>query len=130
LAIRFGEFMKDPKNKVQNARGFFISLAEQASKGQVPLDHIETPDERLMRLFVQRQNEEMTRRVDFEREAQDLDLSRWLESLTEEAKLALVPETSILKAGTAAYAAMLRSHFNEKVWPERRKQILESDASL
>jgi hypothetical protein len=96
----------------------------------VPLDHIETPDERLMRLFVQRQKEEMTRKVDFEREAQDVDLARWLESLTAEAKLALVPETSILKAGTAAHAAMLRSYFTEKIWPKRRKQILEGDASL
>ena len=126
LVFRFAEFAKDPKNKVQNARGFFISLAEQASKGQVPLDHIETPDERLMRLFVEQQEAAKTRRVDFERKAQEFECETWLETLTPEMKLTLVPETSILKAGTAAHAAMLKSHFAECVWPERRRQILES----
>jgi hypothetical protein len=129
LVFRFAEFAKDPKNKVQNARGFFISLAEQASKGQVPLDHIETPDERLMRSFIERQKEAKARRVDVERAAQDFESEAWLERLTPEMKLTLVPETSILKAGTAAHAAMLKNHFAENVWPERRKQILESAAN-
>jgi len=126
LVFRFAEFAKDPKNKVQNARGFFISLAEQASKGQVPLDHIETPDERLMRLFVEQQEATKTRRIDFERKAQEFECETWLELLTPEIKRILVPETAILKAGTAAYSAMLKSHFAEHVWPERRRQILES----
>jgi hypothetical protein len=126
LVFRFAEFAKDPKNKVQNARGFFISLAEQASKGQVPLDHIETPDERLMRLFVEQQEVTKTQRVDFERKAQEFECETWLESLTPEMKLTLVPETAILRAGTAVHAAMLKSHFAEKVWPERRRQILQS----
>ena len=125
LVYRFAEFAKDPKNKVQNARGFFISLAEQASKGQVPLDHIETPDERLMRLFVERQKEAKTRRNDVERAALEFECEAWLESLTLEMKLTLVPETAILKAGTGAHAAMLKSHFTENVWPDRRKRILE-----
>jgi len=126
LAFRFAEFAKDPKNRVQNARGFFISLAEQASKGQVPLDHIETPDERLMRLFVKQQEEAKSRRVDVERAALEFECETWLESLTPEMKRSLVPETAILKAGSAAHAAMLKNHFTENVWPERRKQILES----
>jgi hypothetical protein len=130
LVFRFAEFTKDPKNKVQNARGFFISLAEQASKGQVPLDHIETPDDRLMRSFVERQKEAKTRQADTERAAQEFECEAWLETLTPEMKLSLVPETAILKAGTAAYAAMLKSHFTEKVWPVRRMEILEQEAGL
>jgi hypothetical protein len=124
LAFRFAEFAKDPKNKVQNARGFFISLAEQASKGQVPLDHIETTDERLMRLFVSRQEEAKTRRVNFEQKAQDFECEAWLGALTSEMKLNLIPETSLLKAGTGAHTAMLKSHFADRIWPERKKQIL------
>ena len=130
LVFRFAEFAKDPKNRVQNARGFFISLAEQASKGQVPLDHIETPDERLMRSFIERQKEAKARRTDAERAAQEFECEAWLESLAPEMKLILVPETAILKAGTGAHAAMLKSHFAEKVWPERRKEILEREVSL
>ena len=129
LVFRFAEFAKDPKNKVQNARGFFISLAEQASKGQVPLDHIETPDERLMRSFIERQKEAKARRVDVERAAQDFESEAWLERLTPEMKLTLVPETSLLKQGTAAYAAMLKRHFVENVWPVRRAEILQREVS-
>ena len=129
LAVRFAEFAKDPKNKVQNARGFFISLAEQASKGQVPLDHIETSDERLMRLFVERQKEAKTRRAETEMAAQEFECEFWLESLTPEMKLTLIPESPILKVGSAAHQAMLKRHFIENVWPDRRKAILESEAA-
>jgi len=129
LVFRFAEFAKDPKNRVQNARGFFISLAEQASKGQIPLDHIETPDERLMRLFVSRQEEAKTRRLDFEQKALEFECEAWLETLTTEMKLSLIPESSILKAGTAAHAAMLKRHFAEKLWPARRTEILASELS-
>ncbi len=127
LVFRFAEFTKDPKNKVQNARGFFISLAEQASKGQVPLDHIETPDERLMRLFIEQQKEAKARRIDVERAAQDVACETWLETLTLEMKLTLIPETSILKAGSAPHTAMLKNHFVENVWPQRRAKILEQE---
>jgi hypothetical protein len=126
LVQRFAEFAKDPKNKVQNARGFFISLAEQASKGQVPLDHIETPDERLMRLFVSRQEQAKAQVVNFEQKALAFECETWLETLTSEMKLTLVPETAILKAGTAAFAAMLKNHFAENIWPGRRVEILNS----
>jgi hypothetical protein len=127
LVYRFAEFAKDPKNRVQNARGFFISLAEQASKGQIPLDHIETPDERLMRLFITRQQEAKARRVDIEQAALEFECEAWLESLTPEMKLTLVPETSLLKQGTGAHQAMLKQHFAETVWPVRRNEILASE---
>ena len=128
LIFRFAEFVKDPKNKVQNARGFFISLAEQASKGQIPLDHIETPDERLMRLFVERQKEAKARVAEVEKQAFEFELETWLEELTLEAKIAAVPETPILKPGSQAHTAMLKNHFAEQVWPERRQRILEGAA--
>jgi hypothetical protein len=130
LVFRFAEFARDPKNKVQNARGFFISLAEQASKGQVPLDHIETPDDRLMRSFIERQKEAKARHAETERAAQEFECEAWLETLTPEMKLSLIPETAILKVGTAAHAAMLKSHFAENVWPVRRAEILETEVSL
>jgi hypothetical protein len=129
LAFRFAEFAKDPKNKVQNARGFFISLAKQASEGQIPLDHIETPDERLMRLFVKSQEDAKARRLELEQKALAFECEAWLESLTTEVRLTLIPETQHLKAGSAPHVAMLKNHFVEKVWPERRRQILEQGAN-
>jgi hypothetical protein len=129
LVARFAEFIKDPKNRVQNARGFFISLAEQASKGQVPLDHIETPDERLMREYILQQEQAKQRRSELEQKAQEFEFETWAESLSSDDKLSLVPENSILKLGTAPYAAMLKRHFAESVWPERKRLILEAALS-
>jgi hypothetical protein len=126
LVARFAEFIKDPKNRVQNARGFFISLAEQASKGQVPLDHIETPDERLMREYVLQQEQAKHRRSELEQKAQEFEFETWAENLSSEDKLHLVPENSFLKLGTAPYKAMLKRHFVEMIWPERRQQIVQT----
>ena len=70
LTERFGKFMKTAGGKkVQNARGFFISLAEQLSKGVTPLDHIETNTEALMREFVELAKAAKARRETREKEA-------------------------------------------------------------
>ena len=57
LVSRFSVFIKEPKNRVQNARGFFIGLAKQLSEGITPLDHIETANDRLMREFAEKVRE-------------------------------------------------------------------------
>jgi hypothetical protein len=44
-------------------------------------------------------------------------------------KLTLVPESQFMKAGTAAHQAMLKRHFAENVWPDRRKEILGTEAA-
>jgi hypothetical protein len=128
LVARFAEFIKDPKNRVQNARGFFISLAEQASKGQVPLDHINTPNELLMREFVLLQEQAKQQRDELYQKAQEFEFELWAENLSNDEKLSLVPENSILKLGTAPYSAMLKRHFAEHVWPEKKAEILKSAA--
>jgi hypothetical protein len=83
-----------------------------------------------MRLFVERQREAKARRVDAEQAALVFECESWLESLTSEMKLTLVPESQFMKAGTAAHQAMLKRHFTENVWPDRRKDILGSEPSL
>jgi hypothetical protein len=128
LVFRFGEYLKEPKTHVQNARGFFISLAEQLSRGQVPLDHIEAPSERLMREYVERKKEAKARFAEIEQKAFEFELETWLETLTPAEKLAAVPETPILKPGTPAYFAILKNHFAANIWPERRSRILAGDA--
>jgi hypothetical protein len=127
LIFRFGEYIKDPKNRVQNARGFFISLAEQVSKGQIPLDHIETPSERLMREFVERKKEAKAKAQEIEQAALEFEFETWFEELTPEMKLKLVPETSMLKLNSAPHRAMLKGHFTSHVWPKRRAQIQSPD---
>jgi hypothetical protein len=83
-----------------------------------------------MRLFVERQKEAKSRHLETERAAQEFECEAWLETLTPEMKLTLIPEAGLLKAGAAAHTAMLKNYFTEQVWPVRRTEILAQEASL
>ena len=132
LVERFGQFMKTPDGKrVQNARGFFISLAEQLSKGVTPLDHIETNSEALMREFVERAKEAKARRELLEKEAFEFAFEEWIESLDEKSRNELVPTTSVIESGSKIQTMKLKEHFRLSVWPTRfavSKEALGADA--
>ena len=118
LIERFGKFMKTPEGKrVQNARGFFISLAEQLSKGVTPLDHIETHSEALMRELVERSKEVKMRRELLEKEAFGFAFEEWIESLDSKTRNELVPVTSVIESGSKIQTMKLKEHFRLSVWP-------------
>jgi len=120
LTERFGKFMKTQDAKrVQNARGFFISLAEQLSKGVTPLDHIETREEALMREFVERAKEAKARRELLEKEALEFAFEEWIESLDEKSKDDLVPPNSVIESGSKIQTMQLKEYFRVSVWPTR-----------
>ena len=126
LVSRFGMFIKEPKNKIQNARGFFINLAKQLSEGITPLDHIETPNDRLMREFAEKAREKKERQAKFEKEALEFEFETWLEKIPPSEQLEFVPESQFSKAGSVPHRAALKGYFSEKIWPEKKTQILEN----
>ena len=120
LTERFGQFMKTQDAKrVQNARGFFISLAEQLSKGVTPLDHIETREQALMREFVERAKEAKARRELLEKEAFEFAFEEWVESLDSKTRNELVPVNSVIESGSKIQNMKLKEHFRLSVWPTR-----------
>lgn len=120
LIERFGKFMKTPDGKrVQNARGFFISLAEQLSKGVTPLDHIETREEALMREFVERAKEAKARRELLEKEAFEFAFEEWVETLDSKKRDELVPPNSVIESGSKIQTMQLKEYFRQNVWPTR-----------
>ena len=120
LTERFGQFMKTTGGKrVQNARGFFISLAEQLSRGIVPLDHIETQDEALMREFVEQAKEAKARREMLEKEAFEFAFEEWVETLDSKTRDTLVPVSSVIESGSKIQSMKLKEHFRLSVWPTR-----------
>jgi hypothetical protein len=120
LIERFGQFMKTQDAKrVQNARGFFISLAEQLSKGVTPLDHIETNSEALMREFVERAKEAKARREMLEKEASEFAFEEWIENLDSKARDELVPPNSVIESGSKIQTIKLKEHFRLNVWPTK-----------
>ena len=126
LLFRFSEFIKEPKNRVQNARGFFIGLAKQLSEGITPLDHIETANDRLMREYTEKLREKKERQEKLDREAMEFEFETWLETLEPSKQIELIPENRFLKQGSAPHRAALKQYFSEKIWPMKKQQILET----
>ncbi len=127
LITRFGEFMRGGEgNRVQNARGFFISLAEQLSKGITPLDHIETPENRLMRELVAKKKAEIEEAERLENELREFDFDEWWSHLTKEKRDALVQPNSVVPSGSESQKRLARQMHAEEFWPERKKMILRN----
>jgi predicted transcriptional regulator len=126
LVSRFSIFIKDPKNKIQNARGFFINLAKQLSEGITPLDHIETPNDRLMRELAQKAREKKDRQAVFEKEVLEFEFESWLEKTPPSEQIELVPEGPNVKQGSGLHRLELKDFFSKKIWPEKKSQILDN----
>jgi hypothetical protein len=131
LTERFGKFMKTTGGKrVQNARGFFISLAEQLSRGIVPLDHIETQDEALMREFVEQAKEAKARRELLEKEAFEFAFEEWVEKLDSKKRDELVPPNSVIESGSKIQTMQLKEYFRQNVWPTRFTPPIQKPAEI
>ena len=131
LTERFGQFMKTPDGKrVQNARGFFISLAEQLSKGVTPLDHIETNSEALMREFVMQAKEAKVRRELLEKEAFEFAFEAWVENLDFKTRDELVPPNSVIESGSKIQTMQLKEYFRQNVWPTRFTPPVQKPAEI
>jgi hypothetical protein len=119
--------MKDPKHRVTNPRGFFISLAKQLSLGQVPLDHIDTPEERLMREYAERSKEKRERLKVLELETFEFEFQDWLETLSDAVKLGMIPESQFVTLGSPAHTSQLKQQFKENIWPELKLKISQGN---
>jgi tetrahydromethanopterin S-methyltransferase subunit G len=127
LINRFGQFMRTGEGKrVQNARGFFISLAKQLSEGITPLDHIETSEARLMRELVAKKKAQQAEVAQLEKEMRDFDFEEWWEELAPADRDALVKPNSISLSGSQSQKIMAKQVHAEKFWPERRTKTLSA----
>jgi hypothetical protein len=130
LINRFGQFMRTGEGKrVQNARGFFISLAKQLSEGITPLDHIETSEARLMRELVAKKRAQQAEVEQLEKEMRDFDFEEWWEELAPAERDALVKPNGVSPSGSNSQKIMAKQVHAEKFWPERKKQALSGAAA-
>jgi hypothetical protein len=129
LAFRIGELFKNPveRKKIQNARGFVIKLVEQLASGITPLDHIETPTDRLMREYAQAARAKRVELQGFEDTLLQEAFAKWEQELADEERFRAVPLAKSAPAG-APRMAVLREHFREKVWPETREKLLRGES--
>jgi len=128
LAFRLGELFKNPKerSKIQNARGFVIKLVEQLASGIVPLDHIETPTDRLMREYADLARRKQLEQQGFEDALLQEAFEKWDLATVEDEKFQAVPIAKSAPVGQPR-KAVFREYFREKVWPEVRERILRGE---
>ena len=128
LAFRLGELFKNPKEraKIKNARGFVIKLVEQLASGIVPLDHIETTTDRLVREYADLARQKRAKQQDFEDALLQDAFDKWDLVTVEDEKFQAVPIAKSAPAGQPR-KAVLREYFREKVWPEVRERILRGE---
>ena len=128
LVFRLGELFKNPaeRKKIQNARGFVIKLVEQLASGIAPLDHIETPTDRLMREYADRAKRKRVEQQGFEDALLQEAFEKWDRETIEEDKFRLVPFAQSAPMGQPRLA-VFREYFRENIWPECKKQMLERE---
>jgi hypothetical protein len=126
LSFRLSELFKNPKEraKIQNARGFVIKLVEQLAQGITPLDHIETPEERLMREYAAAAKKKRLEQKDFEEEILQAAFEKWNGETLDEEKFQAVPLAEVAPSGNPRLA-VFREYFREKVWPSEREAMLK-----
>ena len=130
LLNRFAQYMRSSDGKrVQNARGFFISLAEQMSKGMTPLDHIETAEAILMRELVVKKRAQKAEQELLEKEMQDFDFEDWWSELLPQDRDLLVPPNNIALPGSSSQKLIAKQVHAEKFWPDRRVRVLKESTS-
>ena len=129
LAFRLSELFKQPKEraKIQNARGFVIKLVEQLAGGVTPLDHIETPDERLMREYAQAAAKKRADQQGYEESLLQAAFEKWDQETELDSKFEAVPLAQRAPAGSPR-SAIFKEYFREKLWPETREAILKGEA--
>lgn len=128
LVYRFGEYMKSPsvRKTVQNAPGFFISLAKQQGDGQAPLSQFELPEERLMRELLSQSKAAKTKKEALENEYWNMEFERWVVSLSASDRENLVPKT-MFAGNQKVESIKLKEFFEANVKPEALSR-LQSDA--
>ena len=63
----------------------------------------------------------------FEKEALEFEFESWSEKLSLERQTELIAESQFAKQGSVPYRAALREYFSEKIWPEKKSQILKGN---
>ncbi len=125
-AIHFFAFDLVENNKRQSIRGsplnYFMGVLRKGIP-YAPPDNYESAEERGLKAYMKRKREELEKQKSLEAELCTFECDSWLDSLTREQQIGLVPETEYARLGSPAHRALLKNHFNSEIWPERRQQI-------
>jgi hypothetical protein len=82
-----------------------------------PPENFEPPEIRQRRLYLEAKEKAAKARRQIEEKLEALEFEDWINRLSAEERLRLVPETHLLRVGNPAHNNALREHFQREVWP-------------
>ena len=112
LAFDINENDLIKSKKIGDPVRYFMSIANKkmryAPSGNYISDELKALEENKKRLEILKQRKQELEKVNAE-----LEYEEWLVSLSEEEKIKLVPEDSLLKVGNQFHNQLLRAHFDK-----------------
>ena len=118
--------------KIESIKGsplnYFMGIIRNG-KPYAPPSGYESPQDLAMRVYLERKKEVTDIREAREKELMNSFFIEWESSLSDEDKLAFVPEHERNRSGpgsTAIKKSFVRPYFEKNIWPEERKKLLNS----
>lgn len=113
--------------KAKNIKGdpinFFMGIIRNG-KIYTPPSNYESPQDKSMRVYLERMREIEQRRAAVEKEACDLAFKEWFYKLSEEEITKLMPSGFKYKNGSKICEESARNYFLKEIWINRREDIL------
>ncbi len=136
---RFHRYMTDPqyeerRSKIKNPYSLFLGSIKDIANGEPhSLCDVKTEYELQKEVALKNQSKQVE---EFERLVQDqqhrlnqlLDskFNSWLETLTADEQITLVPPQAMAKPGSVSYKQLLKAYFTENIWSKSEHSFLNS----
>lgn len=108
---------------------FFMGILRNG-KPYAPSSNYESPQDKAVRIYLERMREIEKKRVEAEKEVFLLEFNNWFRSLSDEQKLNLLPEafrhSSASLENNKILESSARNHFEKEVWVHRKAAIQQT----
>jgi hypothetical protein len=110
---------------------FFMGILRNGRVYTFPSNY-ESPQDKAMRLYTEQLRAVNQKREAIEKEATDLAYTDWFEQLTEEQKIAFLPEMLRRNANSKklekskVLESSARSYFEKEIWPTKKNEIAQN----
>ncbi len=123
-AFAFDLTENDKAKKIAgNPLNYFMGILRKGMP-YLPPPNYEAPEDKAMRIFLERKKELEKIRLEREEELLKLACGEWLESLSEKEKEDLMPEDAKKSSVQGFKMASLRTFFKENLWAQKRGKFL------
>lgn len=102
---------------------FFMGILKNGQP-YAPPDNYESPEDKAIRVYLEKTKERNRQRESYEKELRELDFKSWDESLSEEQKKEMLPYEIQIQRIQAPKLAFRRQYHQENIWPVKKKEII------